>query len=357
MDIVKKLLKWLATGLLTVATLVSIAIIYITFAVDINSFRSDIESMARQQGLDLTIEGDLAWTFLPQPGISIGQVGFSDQNVASGTLEKLTLSVAWTDLLSISGDPSRLKSGSVGINGGQMRYQAHNSLPLQLDNINLQVRNLSLDGSEFPLTASAQAFGGQQFAVETDMAVRVANGNIHRIGLSDLSLKVNEIKVTGNIEASSQLSFIQGNLQTDRFNLAQQLQLLSKLLPVMSAPEFSNPSALTELSIESRFTIDQQALSDISNVIVLDGQTIDVNVKIDQQRNKLTTEISGESLNVPNYMPKSNSEADNSSLFAPLAIPFALWQGQSQVEVNFERILLDGFTVDSFYSNIFMHCF
>ena len=351
MDIVKKLLKWLATGLLTVATLVSIAIIYVTFAVDINSFRSDIESMARQQGLDLTIEGDLAWTFLPQPGISIGQVGFSDQNVASGTLEKLTLSVAWTDLLSISGDPSRLKSGSVGINGGQMRYQAHNSLPLQLDNINLQVRNLSLDGSEFPLTASAQAFGGQQFAVETDMAVRVANGNIHRIGLSDLSLKVNEIKLTGNIEASSQLSFIQGNLQTNRFNLAQ--QLLSKLLPVMSAPEFSNPSALTELSIESRFTIDQEALSDISNVIVLDGQTIDVNVKIDQQRNKLTTEISGESLNAANYMPKSNSEADNSSLFAPLAIPFALWQGQSQVEVNFERILLDGFTVDSFYSNIF----
>ena len=129
MVIVKKLLKWLATGLLTVVTLFSIAIIYVTFAVDINSFKSEIESMARQQGVDLTIEGDLAWTFFPQPGISIEQVGFSDQNVASGALDKLTLSVAWTDLLSISGDPSQLKSGSVQINGGQMRYQAHNSLP------------------------------------------------------------------------------------------------------------------------------------------------------------------------------------------------------------------------------------
>ena len=291
--------------------------------------------------------------FFPQPGISIEQVGFSDQNVASGALDKLTLSVAWTDLLSISGDPSQLKSGSVQINGGQMRYQAHNSLAVQLDNINLQVRNLSLDGSEFPLTASAQAFGGQQFAVETDMSVRVANGNIHRIGLSDLRLKVNEIKVTGNIEASSQLSFIQGYLQTDRFNLAQQLQLLSQLIPVMSAPEFANPSALSELSMESRFTIDQQALSDISSVIVLDSQTIDVNIKIDQQRNKLTTEISGDSFNIANYMPKSSSGADNSSLFAPLAIPFALWQGQSQVEVNLDRILFDGFAVNNFYSNIF----
>ena len=68
MVIVKKLLKWLATGLLTVVTLFSIAIIYVTFAVDINSFKSEIESMARQQGVDLTIEGDLAWTFLPPAG-------------------------------------------------------------------------------------------------------------------------------------------------------------------------------------------------------------------------------------------------------------------------------------------------
>ncbi len=349
----KKLLKWLATGLLTVVTLFSIAIVYITFAVDINGFRSDIESLARQQGLDLTIEGDLAWTFLPQPGISIGQVGFSDQNIVSGTLDKLTLSVAWTDLLAISGDPSQLKSGSVQVRGGQMRYQAHNSLAVQLDNINLQVRKLSLDGSQFPFTASAQALGGQQFAVETDMSVRVVNGNIQRINLSDLSFEVNEIKVTGNIEASSQLNFIQGNLQTSRFNLAQQLQLVSKLLPEMSAPEFANPSALSELSIESRFTIDQQALSDISSVIVLDRQSFDINLSIDQQRNKLITKISGDSLNAANYMSISSNDADNSALFAPLAVPFALWQGQSQVEINIGKILLDGFAVNNFYSNIF----
>ena len=65
--------------------------------------------LARQQGLDLTIEGDLAWTFLPQPGISIGQVGFSDQNIVSGTLDKLTLSVAWTDLLVSQWRPKSLK--------------------------------------------------------------------------------------------------------------------------------------------------------------------------------------------------------------------------------------------------------
>lgn len=355
--IVKNLFKWVATGLIAVVTLFSAAIIYISFAVDINGFRPDIESAARQQGWELSLDGELTWTFIPQPGISISQVRFSDGHAASGTLETLTLSVAWTDLLSITGDPSQIKAGSVQIGGGQIRYQAQNSLPVQLDNVDLRIRKFSLDGSTFPLTASAQAFGGQQFAIETDIAVRATDGHIHRIGFSDLTIAINNIEIVGNIEASNQLNFIQGTLQTSRFNLAQQLQDIATLLPILSLPEFANPTALNELSIDSRFTIDRQAISDISNSLVLDGQRIDVHLQIDQQRNKLTTEITGDSLNLADYMSLSNNKANNQgnnvALFAPLAIPFALWQGQSQVEVTFDEILFEDFALDNFYSNIF----
>ena len=355
--IVKNLFKWVSTGLIAVVTLFSAAIIYISFAVDINGFRPDIESAARQQGWELSLDGELTWTFIPQPGISISQVRFSDGHAASGTLETLTLSVAWTDLLSITGDPSQIKAGSVQIGGGQIRYQAQNSLPVQLDNVDLRIRKFSLDGSTFPLTASAQAFGGQQFAIETDIAVRATDGHIHRIGFSDLTIAINNIEIVGNIEASNQLNFIQGTLQTSRFNLAQQLQDIATLLPILSLPEFANPTALNELSIDSRFTIDRQAISDISNSLVLDGQRIDVHLQIDQQRNKLTTEITGDSLNLADYMSLSNNKANNQgnnvALFAPLAIPFALWQGQSQVEVTFDEILFEDFALDNFYSNIF----
>ena len=355
--IVKNLFKWVATGLIAVVTLFSAAIIYISFAVDINGFRPDIESAARQQGWELSLDGELTWTFIPQPGISISQVRFSDGHAASGTLETLTLSVAWTDLLSITGDPSQIKAGSVQIGGGQIRYQAQNSLPVQLDNVDLRIRKFSLDGSTFPLTASAQAFGGQQFAIETDIAVRATDGHIHRIGFSDLTIASNNIEIVGNIEASNQLNFIQGTLQTSRFNLAQQLQDIATLLPILSLPEFANPTALNELSIDSRFTIDRQAISDISNSLVLDGQRIDVHLQIDQQRNKLTTEITGDSLNLADYMSLSNNKANNQgnnvALFAPLAIPFALWQGQSQVEVTFDEILFEDLALDNFYSNIF----
>ena len=351
--IVKNLFKWVATGIIAVVTLFSAAIIYISFAVDINSFRPDIESAARQQGWDISLDGELAWTFLPQPGISIAQVQFSDRQTASGTLETLILSIAWTDLLSITGDLSQLKTGSVQISGGQLRYQAQNTLPVQLDNIDLQIRNFSLNGSMFPLKASAQAFGGQQFAIDTDIAIRVTDERIHRINLEDLTIAINAIEVTGTIEVSEQLNFVQGSLQTNRFNLAKQLQEISDLLPMLDAPTFANPEALNELSIDSRFTIDRQAISDISNSILLDGQTIDVRLQIDQQRNKLTTEINGDSLNIADYMSESNDQTNSASLFAPLAIPFALWQGQSQLEINVDRILFDGFAVSNFYSNIF----
>ena len=351
--IVKNLFKWVATGLIAVVTLFSTAVIYISFAVDINSFRPDIESAARQQGWELSLDGELAWTFIPQPGISISQVRFSDGHTASGTLELLTLSVAWTDLLSISADPSQIKAGSVQIEHGQIRYQAQNSLPVQLDNVDLRMRNFSLDGSTFPLTASAQAFGGQQFVIETDIAVRAADSHIHRINLSNLTIAINSIQVVGNIEASNQLNFIQGNLQISRFNLAQQLQEMATLLPILSLPKFANPAALTELSIDSRFTIDRQTISDISNIIVLDGQRFGVHLQIDQQRNKLTTEISGDSLNIADYISTSNNQTNNASLFAPLAIPFALWQGQSQLEVTFDKILFEDFALNNFYSNIF----
>ena len=351
--IVKIFFKWVTTSLIAVVTLVSAAIIYVSLAVDINGFKSDIESLARQQGWDLTIDGDLAWIFFPQPGISIEQVRFSDQFAASGTLDSLTLSVGWIDLLSTGGDVSHLQGGSVQVNGGQLLYKAPNSLPMQLDNISLKTSNILLDGSTFPLTASMQALGGQKFSIEADIAVVANSDTLQSLSLSDLTIRLNDIEISGSIEASNSLSFIEGNLQTNTFSLVQQLQRVAKILPIVSVPKMADPSAMTGVSIESRFTFDTQTLSNIDGRMMLDGQAIEIGLQVDHQRNKLTTLISADVINASNYLPKSGSNADNSSLFAPLAIPFALWRGQSQVEMTLGSVQFNDFSVDNFYSNVF----
>ena len=81
MVIVKNLFKWVAPSLIAMVTLLSAVIIYVSLSVDINGFKADIESLARQQGLDVAIGGDVTSIFFPQPGISIGQVRFSDKNI------------------------------------------------------------------------------------------------------------------------------------------------------------------------------------------------------------------------------------------------------------------------------------
>ena len=351
--IVKIFFKWVTTSLIAVVTLFSAAIIYILLAVDINSYKTDIESLASQQGWNLAIDGDLAWKFLPQPGISIQQVSFSDQVAASGSLDKLSLSVAWTDLFSIILDPNQLKVSSVQINGGQLSYNAPDSFPVHLDNISLKASNISIDGTGFLLTASMQAIGGQQFTVDTYIAVVVDNNSVQSLSLSDLAVGLNNIEISGSIEASNSLSFIQGNLQTNSFSLVQQLQRAAEILPIISVPEMADPSALTDVSIESRFSLDTAAVSDINNLLMLDGQAIVINLQIDQPRNKLTTLVSADVIKASNYLPKSDSNADNSGLFAPLAIPFALWQGQSQVEMTIGSVQFNDFAVDNVYSNVF----
>jgi AsmA protein len=351
--IVKIFFKWVTTSLIAVVTLVSAAIIYVSLAVDINGFKPDIESRARQQGWDLTIDGDLAWTFFPQPGISIEQVRFSDQVAASGTLDSLTLSVGWIDLLSTGGDVSHLQGGSIQVNGGQLLYKASNSLPMQLDNISLKTSNILLDGSTFPLTASMQALSGQKFSIAADIAVVANSGTVQSLSLSDLTVLLNDIEISGSIEASNSLSFIEGSLQTNTFSLVQQLERVAKILPIVSVPKMADPSAMTNVSIESRFTFDTQAISDIDSRMMLDGQTIEIGLQVDHQRNKLTTLISADVINASNYLPKPGSNADNSSLFAPLAIPFALWRGQSQVEITLGSVQFNDFSVDNFYSNVF----
>ena len=96
------LFKWVTTGVFAVVTLVSAAIIYVSMAVDINSFKPDIETQARQQGWDIAIEDGLAWAFFPRPGITIKGLRFADQSFVSGNIDSLTLAVSWLDLL-ISG--------------------------------------------------------------------------------------------------------------------------------------------------------------------------------------------------------------------------------------------------------------
>jgi AsmA protein len=350
---VKKYVKWLAAGLLPLVTLFAVAILYVTFAVDINSYKSDIESLARQQGYELSIRGDLAWQFFPKPGVSIADVSISDQTSVSGSATRLVLATHWTQLFSLGGDIAQLELSTVEVEAGTLRWVPADSAAVQLNNIQLAIDNLSLQGKEFAIAASARAFGGRNFSLETDIAVLMDGQNMQQLSLMDLQLQLDSIRLFGELSASDNGAFVQGNFYSDSFDAKQLIASLQPVVPLLTVPNTLVKTALTDVSLKTSFSLDTQAASEINGELSLDGQSFDVDVTIDHLSNNLTTLISGDILRAGDYLPASNADSNNSSLFAPLAIPFALWQGRSQVEVNLSRVEFNDFSVANFYSNVF----
>jgi len=350
---VKNLIKWLTTCLIAVVTLMSAAILYLSFAVDLNSYKTDIESVARQQGWDISIEGDLAWQFFPKPGLSIADITASDQTALSGSADQLILATYWTQLLSLSGGIEQLQLDSLYIEGGSLQWSPANSLGLQFDNIQLSTKNLSVQGKSFPLSVSAKILGGRNLSVETEVAVKLDGQNMRQLNLVDLELNLDSLRLSGELRASDNGSFMQGNLKTNSFDLKQLMASLQAEIPLLTAPKTVLQSALTQLSLTTSFSVDTQAASKFTGEINLDGQIFGLDVTLDHPTNNLTTLVSGDILRAGHYLPAANSGGNNTGLFAPLAIPFALWQGSSQVEVNLNRVEFKDFNIENFYSNVF----
>ncbi len=74
-----RVLKWLLLGLATLIGALVLAVAVAVMVIDPNAYRDEIAAFAeRQLGRELTIEGEIDWTFLPWLGLEIGRVTVAD---------------------------------------------------------------------------------------------------------------------------------------------------------------------------------------------------------------------------------------------------------------------------------------
>lgn len=349
----KKIVKWLTTSVLTLLTLLALVVIYITVAVDPNQYRGDIEAIADQNGVDLSLNGDLEWQFFPL-GIRLNQVNYNlkDQSLA-GRIDQLWLGVSILSMLTNSEESAQLPVNSLSIKKGRLFISRPNQLPLQISDINFKTSDIALDGTEFPLSISLQALGGMKFSLDTELGMVLSQQKISDFSLSDFTLALGDLKLTGSIDSSEQMAYISGNIEAQSFDLLSQVAAFKQLVPDLYVPEMVDPQALKSVSLISNFSIEPSQTSEIQTQLVIDNQPIDINVLIDEQRYKMTTTISADALNLSPYFLKNTSASNNAALFAPLAIPLALWHGKSQVEVHLGQLDLDNFSVSNIYLNLF----
>jgi len=370
-----KLLKWLVRSALTSITLALAAIIYLLVAVDPNDYKPQIKNLAANQGLELSLDGDLAWQFFPQIGVTIEQVDFAyinpTANSASGDIGQLTLAVNWGELLKLlntNQTANQLPMGTVKVTDSSIRIEpiAPGALPVELDAVNAVIRNFSIQGENFPLAFSAMAAGGLSLSLNADMTLKTAGNRLQKLTVENALITIDQLQMEGNLLTEDGFITAEGNLQGDNLNIKEQINRLGETftalqLPAIQLPAMASGNALTALSFDSSFNFNSNEMSTITTSLTIDDQLLMVDTQINHPTNNLYMGISGDSFNIANYMAtdigtaqsQKSPQSQNSALFAPLAAPFALWNGRSQLELSLGALDFGDFVASNIYLNLF----
>lgn len=349
----KTFLKRLLIGLLSIFLFIALGVFVVTLVVDPNQFKSDIQSTAANAGVELDIDGDLEWQLLPF-GLSAEKVNFvlSDQSMA-GSADQFRFGIGASTLISFARQHSQLPISQLSITNGRVLYALPNSLPLQFSQIDLSINDVNSAGKLFPIRLSLLAPKGLKISLDTELGIQLSKQTLTDISIANLQLNVNHLSINGYLNATDNLTKIQGQINTKDFDLIQQFKLAKRFIPDLLVPKMADVNALTNVSFDSFFDIEADGLSKIQTTLKVDGQSLDIDVDIDQPQYKLNTVVSGKTFNLDAYQSRANSQSNNSMLFAPLAIPMAVWHGQSQFELNLMAVEMGGITLSNLYANLF----
>lgn len=353
-----KVIKWLLTLTVTAITLLAVAIVYVAVVIDPNDFKTEIKSAAASQGVELSLDGDLSWQFFPQIGVIAEQVEFAHSAIASGKIGELRLAVSWGELFTIDLSSSQLPVGSVEISDATILLAelAPNTFPMQLNRVNAVVKNFSMAGDRFPIKASAEVFSGIVLDLETVVALQVdsSSASVESIAISDLRASIDGLTLSGQFSADNNFATAQGVLLSNRFDLRQLLNKFGKTFPELKMPKMSANEALTSVSWKSNFNVNNSGFSTIDTQLNIDNQPLTLNTKIDHSINNLILRVSADQFDLSGYMSATPvSSQPNAALFAPLAVPFALWLGRSQMELSLDKLKFADFDADNIYVNLF----
>jgi AsmA protein len=134
-----------------------------------------------------------------------------------------------------------------------------------------------------------------------------------------------------------------------------QIKTIQQRLPIFSIPTMSNANALTDVRFNSEFSVNPWGYSNYVHEIFIDQQRFDATIEADQSTGVMNALISGDQFKLSDYLPESGSStnpANSGAIFAPLALPFIFWQGQSQIELTINEIVLDTFSLSNLYGNL-----
>lgn len=390
--------KWftrLLLGGLTLVLLLVAVVVALPWIIDPNDFKPEIQSLAAKQGIDLRLEGPIAWQFYPTIGLSL-----RDVNVAPSTdtaqplarVKELTAAVAVTPLLQrqvrvtkviIDGADVALRidenghgnwealtaadnttepptstntaaSGNldltvetIAVHNTALLYEDRQSgQTTQLRSVDVGLSGVNLQQHAFPFDISAEIQNtqlAQPLTLNATGQLRV-NDALTQFAADDIKLTAAGVALQLSAEAQTapQLQY-QGTLDLAVDDLPQLVVSLGQTLPATQ-----DDAVLKQLRFNGRFdgSDRQAAVNDFT--LVLDDTTFKGSTSVtfpnDRQRLAITFDANGDAIDVDRYSAPASETTSASDTTASTDSPLpvdALRSLDATITAKLDRVVVN----------------
>jgi AsmA protein len=221
-----------------------------------------------------------------------------------------------------------------------------------LDDLNVTIRNFSLGGKFFDLDITSANLAGLPLGIKANISIDIVQQEMNSFAAKNIILRADRVTIEGEFEVDPTKTEITGSLKTQKFSLKDQVQSIQQRFPFLTFPSLKNDKALTEVSLDTDFSINPLGYSRYSHELLIDGQVFDIQVEADQTTGKMSTSIDSDRFRLNDYLPNEAAQT-NAFILTPLALPFIFWQGQSEINISVNEIVMRGYGVSNFYTQAF----
>ena len=390
-------LIWL-TGIFIVVAF--IAGTFFIYGMDPNDYKPQISRLAKENQINLVIDGDLSWSFFPTLAVTTSDVSISGKDVPNITFDEASFSLDW---LAILGKTLRLKAikvvnanivitetkaqdNSPDFSQSETKEKLNNpdpsSIPFELDIASLNIKRSKLtimDTDQKSIEFDDVNLTGKNINLDDDILSAVVDfsGVLKVEGIPSLPAQVNlEAKYDTNkhymelktFKSDIGLTQLQGNLVVDSlFNAPTAEGSISVINNnLVKLPFEGIPEELKKLSIQMSFSVSETSITMSNIVSILNDFTLtgDASLTLEGQR-ELNIKLTGSDLIFPTGVSKNdeaqikNTKNDetyqNQTVFlAPIFAPFShLEGGKGHIEINLGSLNYDQILVKNIHFNLF----
>ena len=349
-----KAVRIILTVLVVIILAVAALIAYVMLAIDPNSYRPQLESAAREQGVELHIDGDLGWRLLPTIAIQLGETRFESEihGIKPSSVKEVNLAVGWRELLR-----KRIAIKALAIDNADIHLTSSDQAAA--------IAAVPATGDE-PVATDNKAFslGVEKFSIANSRASLEEDGKTTL--LSNINLRTSDVSLSGDQFPLSISLEYQGDSdeQLIKLDLAASLSLDQQAGKLLA----SNSTITVDGLMAERIKLDFNA--DI-NVESQSGRFTDLTANLGKTTltgngayrhslpRSLQLSLQGTELNTADLLAEdvATDSADNSeaaveaeatnllaAIFAPLAI---LEGGTGKIDLTMDKVIHDGMELSS----------